>query len=149
MSFTHVLVYDPDGEFIGYAIKKPDVLKFNSSNIWNQDEVADLEAQLQRLNNDVSIREFWPDVRDPEVVALLDNPSFEPLKMSPMQVVDDDQSTFVWFEEPSDESPYGSMDEDASNIVYKWIDVPQGSDVAARVKKACEIVARGRANAYA
>lgn len=148
MSFQTVYVYDADGEFLGLSIYKPGAQKLHTANLWQNtpEDTADLARQLERLNDDVDVRAFWPDVRDPEVQELLDDPEFEKLKLSPVEVVDEDKSVFVWIEEPSDENPYGKADPELSVIVYKNEMAPAPVDVQARVKKACEVVARRRAN---
>lgn len=148
MSFQTVYVYDADGTFLGLSIYKPGAQKLHTANLWQNtpEDTADLARQLERLNDDVDVRAFWPDVRDPEVQALLDDPEFEKLKLSPVEVVDEDKSVFVWIEEPSDENPYGKADPELSVIVYKNEMAPAPVDVQARVKKACEVVARRRAN---
>jgi hypothetical protein len=151
MAFEAVVVYNMDGDFLGYGIKKPDTLQLQSVNIWAEDpeQITDLQAQLGRLNQAVDIRSFWPDVRDPEVVNILSDPNWMPIETSPMEVVDEDNSNFVWIEEPNDENPYGKMDEDASTLAYKLVQVPSPAHVQQRVKSACELVARRRAEANA
>ena len=146
MAYQAVSIYTLDGQFLGYGLKQDGVDKLHNNNLWTDrpEDVADLKAQLGRLNEAIDIRAYWPNVRDPEVEALLTNPEFEPLKLSAVEVVDEENSLFVWEEEPSDESP-GKMDPDASIIAYKFVDAPAPTDVQARVKKACEIVARQRA----
>jgi hypothetical protein len=148
MSFQTVYVYDADGTFLGLSIYKPGAQKLHTANLWqnNPEDTADLARQLERLNDDVDVRAFWPDVRDEDVQALLNDPEFEKLKLSPVEVVDEDKSVFVWIEEPSDENPYGKADPELSVIVYKNEMAPAPVDVQARVKKACEVVARRRAN---
>lgn len=148
MSFQTVYVYDADGVFLGLSIYKSGAQKLHTANLWqnNPEDTADLARQLERLNDDVDVRAFWPDVRDEDVQALLNDPEFEKLKLSPVEVVDEDKSVFVWIEEPSDENPYGKADPELSVIVYKNEMAPAPVDVQARVKKACEVVARRRAN---
>ena len=146
MAYKAVSIYTLEGEFLGYGLKQDGVDKLHNNNLWTEspEDVTDLKAQLGRLNDAVDIRAYWPDVRDPEVTALTDDPEFEPLTYSKVEVVDEENSLFIWIEEPTDESP-GQMDPDASIIAYKWVDAPAPTDVQARIKKACEIVARRRA----
>ena len=148
MTYVPVSVYNLDGDFLGYSIKDDGANNLHSANLWTEspEDVADLQSQLTRLNDSSAILAFWPDVRDSEVQALLDNPDFEPLVLSPVEVVDEDASTFVWIEEPSDENPFGQMDREASDIVQKIVQAPSAVDVQRRVKTACERVARQRAN---
>lgn len=148
MSYKVVYVYDGDGTYIGATIHREGSQKLHTANLWTEsaEDVADLKDQLDRLRDDLDVRSFWPDVRDPEVVALLDNPEWEKLKLSPIEVVDEERSTFIWLEEPSDENPHGRADSDRTILVYKTEYAPAPVDVQARVKKACETVARQRAN---
>lgn len=150
MSFEAVQVHDLDGKFLGYAIKKEGAVLLHSLNIWTEspEEIQDLQEQLSRLNDQRAVLAFWPDVRDPEVQELLDDKSWEPLPLSPQQIVDEDKSIFAWIEPPSEENPYGRMDEENSIIVHKTVMVPAPTDVQQRVKKACELVARRRAAAH-
>jgi hypothetical protein len=149
MPYEAVGVYNLDGEFLGYSVKNQAVDKLHNNNLWTEspEDVADLKAQLARLNDQTAVLAYWPDVRDPEVQALLDDANFEPLTLSPVEVVDEENSIHVWLEEPSDENPYGRIDQDASTIVYKDVMAPAPTDVARRWKKAQEIVARRRADA--
>jgi hypothetical protein len=146
MAYQAVSIYTLDGAFLGYGLKQDGVDKLHNNNLWTDsaEDVEDLKAQLGRLNDAVDIRAYWPDVRDEEVQAILNDPEFEPLKLSAVEVVDEENSLFIWIEEPSDTSP-GQMDPDASIIAYKFVDAPAPTDVQARIKKACEIVARRRA----
>lgn len=150
MAYRTVLVYaaDDSATFLGYSIKQDGVDKLYNNNLWSQDDIEDHKEQVQRLNAATDIRQFWPDVRDPEVQELVNNPDWEPLEYSPIEVVDEDNSVFVWDLEPSDMHP-GVMNQDESVILYKTVQAPAPAHVHARIKKACEIVARERANAYA
>lgn len=148
MSYVAVVIYDMDGNFLGYSIKDEAVDKLHNNNLWTESapDMEDLKAQLARLNDSTAVLAHWPDVRDPEVVALLDDPNFEPLALSPVEVVDEEASVFIWIEEPNDENPFGQMDRENSIINHKIEMAPAATDVQKRVKKACEIVARQRAN---
>src|SRR4051812_13297870 len=145
MPYEAVSVYNLDGDFLGYSIKNQAVDKLHNNNLWAESDVDDLKAQLVRLNDETAILAYWPDIRDPEVEALLNDPNFEPLTLSAVEVVDEDNSVFVWITEPTDEDPFGEMDRDASVLVYKNIMAPAPVDVHRRNKKAQEIVARKRA----
>ena len=152
--FKPVAVYDFDGNFLGYAVKRDGVDKLHSMNLWND---QDIQAQLERLNADVDLRQHWPHPKDPEVLALLDDETFEPIAYKDVQVVDDEQSRYVYKQIPRtgiERAQLGSglvdsdeIDEEASTIVYKTVMVPERpTDVMWRIKKACEQVARERAN---
>lgn len=148
MSYSAVGVYDLDGQFLGYSIREDGVPRLHTANLWTEDagDITDLQAQLGRLNDAIDIRAYWPNVRDPEVEALLDDPEFQPLAMSAVEVVDEDNSIRVWIEEPDfDQGTPGILDVDNSHIAYKFVDAPAPADVKLRVKNACEIVARRRA----
>jgi hypothetical protein len=147
MAYVPVAIYDLDGNFLGYSIKNETVDKLHNTNLWRASDQQDLADQLKRLNQAVDIRAFWPDMRDPEVLALIENPDWEPLKLSPVEVVDEENSDFVWIVEPDETQP-GQMDVENSTIVHKYVDAPAPADYAARLKKACEVVARQRAGAY-
>jgi hypothetical protein len=145
MPFKPVYVYDGEGNFLGATIYQDGSKKLHTANLWQEEDHADLKAQLDRLHDNTDVRAFWPNVQDPDVQAILAQEDFEPVGTSPVTVVDEDASFFVWIEEPTDENPYGRMDEEASNLVYKTVDAPNPTDVKSRIMKACEIVARARA----
>jgi hypothetical protein len=150
MSYSAVSIYDLDGNFLGYSIKQTGVDKLLNNNLWSErpEDVEDLKAQLARLNDAVDIRAYWPDVRDPEVQELVNNPDWEPLVLSPVEVMDEENSIQIWEQEPNLETGEpGILDRDASIIVFKNVMAPAPAHVQARIKKACEIVARRRANA--
>lgn len=152
--YIHVLLYTHEGDFIGYAIRKEGG-KLQSTNIWTEAEVSALNEQLGRLNQDVSLKQFWPHPNDPEVLEILGREDFEPLEMEKANVVDESQSYYVW-EQVKEVDRFGNAtgrmvdgenyDEAASVIVTKEAMVPKRpSDVMLRIKHACEIVARERA----
>lgn len=151
MAFEAVAVYDLDGGFIGYGVRKnePGIFKLHTQNLWSEtrEDVAALQSQLTLLNADVDIRAHWPRYEDPEVQALLADENFEPVQYEPAEVVDDEKSIYVWIEPPSDENPYGKMDEDKSVIVTKVISAPTPASMSNRRRKAMEVVARRRAGA--
>jgi hypothetical protein len=147
MAYEAVSVYDLDGNFLGYSIKNEAADKLHNNNLWAEADVADLQAQLHRLNDQTAVLAYWPDIRDPEVEALLNDENFEPLVLSPVEVVDEDNSIFIWIREPTEDDPFGQMDRDASVLVYKNVMAPAPTDVHRRNKKAQEIVARKRSGA--
>lgn len=150
MKFEAVAIYNLDGQFLGYGIRNTDegVTKLHSANLWRDTEAdkADLREQLGRLNANVDIRAYWPQVQDPDVQSLLNDPTFEPLKLSPIEVVDEDASVFIWHQEPDHQTgDPGIMDQDNSVIIYKTVQAPAPVEVKRRIMKASEIVARARA----
>lgn len=150
MAFEVVYVYDQNSTMRGATILQQGANKLHTLNLWdinNPEDAADLRDQLGRLVDNTDVRAFWPDVRDDDVQALLDDPNWEPLTLSPVEVMDEKNSIIVWEEEPADENPYGRMDRDLSVIVNKITQAPSPAEVKRRTMKACEIVARDRANA--
>lgn len=149
MSFDTVAVYDLEGAFLGYSIKKQGAKKLHTMNLWEDTDKdrADLAQQITTLCEAISINNFWPDVRDPDVQNLLDDPTFEPVPTTTQTVIDEDLSTLVF----GSEDPLTLIKpllENESILVYKDIDVPSPAGVQARIRKACEIVAVTRAEAY-
>lgn len=153
MAFRHVLIYSTEGNPLGYAIKEDGAIKLQSTNIWSEGEEEKLNEQLNRLNENVELHTAWPDAKDPDVVAILANPEFMPIEMHMAEVVDDDDSYYVYTQEPeldldgqpTGETIQGHLDEVASVIVTKKMMVPvRPSDVMERTKAACELVARSR-----
>lgn len=150
MAFRVAAVYDLEhGEFVAYTIYKDDPLKLASTNLWAESETADLQIQLDRLNDDVNIKAFWPQVQDPDVQQLLDDETFMPIERYEEEVVDDERSIYFYLEEPDPETgDPGIVDRDNSILAYKKIMVPkEPTAVIQRIKAACEIVARQRAGA--
>jgi hypothetical protein len=143
--FEQVYVYAGDGSFIGSTIKRQDAKKLNTMNLWTEDEDEDLRAQLQRLNDSIAIQAHWPSLNDPEVLDLLNNPAWEPVPLAPVEMVDEDNSTFVWIRRPNMEAgDIGELDEDSSVILLKTVMMPPPALVQARMRKAQEVVARKR-----
>lgn len=163
MPFIPVALYTMEGEHVGYAIKATEVpSKLQSTNVYLEGEEDKLRQQLADLNENVDIRSHWPDHRDPEVQALINDPSFMPIEYVDAEVVDDENSFYVWKKEhKTDENGNPlydiatglpvlvdgtELDEVASVIVKKIARVPKRpSDAMWRIKKAAETVARRRA----
>jgi hypothetical protein len=78
MAYEAVYVYNGTGGFLGYAIRNTTdgANKLHNTNLWADTpaDLADLKEQLTRLNDFTDIRSYWPDVRDPEVLAYTDDP---------------------------------------------------------------------------
>lgn len=145
-------LYDLDGDFIAFTIGKagPDgtLLKLHTTNVWAQEDGVDLSQQIDRLNDQNDIRAFWPTVRDPQVQALLADPSFEPLQLYPTEVPDETKCVYVYHEPPREEDGFpGTIDEDNSVIIMKTVMVPSPAASLNRAKMACEVVARQRMEA--
>jgi hypothetical protein len=145
MSFETVVVYNLDGDFLGYTIKKQGAKKLHTMNLWEDsaEDKTDLLQQMRTLSAATDIRNFWPDVRDPEVQVLLDDPTFEPVETSVTAAIDEEASDLVF----GPEDPLTLVKpllEEESHIVWKNIEVPSPAGIQARIRKACEVVAIAR-----
>jgi hypothetical protein len=152
MPYVALAAYDLDGNFVGYIPHAEGTLKIDGSNLYAEDETDKLRNRLEELNSGATIKAHWPDARDPEVVAMLEDPNFLPIETTRERIVDDENSIYFWYQPDGTSGPEPpdvnnpQVDEEASIIVWKEADVPKRpSDVIARVRKASEIVARKRA----
>lgn len=153
--YDHVAVFTLDGQFLGYSIKDANAQKLQTTNLYSEAESEQLVARLQELNDGKAILAVWPNARDPEVEALVNDPSFHPVEMVEDDVIDEDNSYIVHIKEPEADIhgnltgemiDGGIIDQEASVIVYKKMRVPaRPSDYMERTKAACEAVARQRA----
>lgn len=145
MAYRHVAVFELDGTFVGYAVKEADDQKLQSTHLYAEEEGEDLAKRIAALNESQTVTAAWPDARDPEVQALVNDTAFEPIEMVKEEVVDTDNSYIVYLKDADDEDTY-DIDMEASVLKYKIALVPaRPSDFMARTKKACEVVARRRA----
>jgi hypothetical protein len=143
--YRHVAVFELEGDFLGYAIRDDKALKLQSTNLYSEDEGPELADRLRELNESQAVTAVWPDARDPEVQALVNDPEFEPIEYVEDDVVDEDNSFLVYLKDPDGEDTL-DIDREASVLVYKKVRVPaRPSDYFERTKKACEVVARRRA----
>lgn len=147
--YAPLALYDLDGHFLAYTIAKTDsdgtLLKLHTTNIWAQEDSGDLTAQLERLNDQGDILAFWPDVRDPEVQALLNDPTWEPAQLFPIEVPDENLCVYFYHDPPREEDGFpGTIDEENSIIVMKTVMAPSSAATMNRVKLACETIARRR-----
>jgi len=163
MNYEPVLVYALDEQqnpvFLGYSIKG--VNKLQTTNLYGEDEKDKLQAQLDRLNRSVNLDKYWPNPRDPEVVALLNDPFFMPLEMAPQRVIDEAKSYLV-YKKDQEVDRYGNpvysltgqpvlvdspdLDWEASVLSYKMVNLPvESSRATLRIKQACEQIAQKRA----
>lgn len=143
MSFNTVAVYTLEGEFLGYSIKKQGAKKLHTMNLWEDtdEDKADLTQQIAVLSEGADIRNFWPDVNDPLVQTLLDDPSWEPAPLVETQVIDEEESNLVFGEEDP-LTLVKPLLEDESDVVYKTVLIPSPVGIQNRIRKACEIVAQ-------
>lgn len=143
--YYHVAVFTLEGDFLGYAIKEDNDHTLQSTHLYAEEEGEDLAKRLAELNESQSVLAAWPDARDPEVQELVNDPSFEPIEMVKDEVLDEENSYIVRKKDADGEDTF-EIDEQASFLKYKIAEVPaRPSDVMARTKKACEVVARRRA----
>ena len=145
MAYRHVAVFELDGNFVGYSIIQDGAHKLQSTHLYAEKDGQELADRLQELNDSNAVLAAWPDARDPEVQALVNDSNFEPIEMSAEEVVDEDNSYIVYLKDADGEDTF-EINQEASVLQYKVIQVPvRPSDVMARTKKACEVVARRRA----
>jgi hypothetical protein len=154
MSFQPVMLYSMDADFIGYTILGQNG-KLQSTNTYAAGEEDKLNARIAELNTEVDLNAYWPNPKDPEVLKLLDDPSFVPIEYVETDVIDDENSWYVW-QQVAEVDAYGNptgeivdsehIDETASVIRYKRGRVPKRpTDHMWRIKSASEVVARRRA----
>lgn len=142
--YSHVAVFELDGTFLGYAVKEANNRTLQSTHLYSEDDSEILAKRIADLNDSQAILGTWPDARDPEVQALVNDPSFEPVEMTDGEVVDIDNSYMVYLKDADGEDTF-EIDRQASVLKYKVIKVPaRPSDVMVRIKKGCEVVARRR-----
>jgi hypothetical protein len=143
--YRHVAVFTLAGDFLGFGIKEDGAQKLQSTHLYPEDTAsAELTARLAELNTDRSLQQVWPDARDPEVQALVNDPNFEPIEMVDEDVIDMDRSYIVYIKDPEGGDTL-DVDNKASVINYKKARIPaRPSDFFTRTKKAQEQVARSR-----
>lgn len=143
MQYAEALVYDVDGNFRGHAILKGDTGRLQSINLWTDNELPAFQSTLKKLNGSSAINDYWPKLEDPEVRALLDDPSWKPLEMELVDVEDEENSHYVFIKNTEGED---IIDRDASVVATKRAWIPKRpSDAQIRIHDALETVARRRA----
>lgn len=142
MQYEAVYLYTNQNKFVGVAIRKAGVEKFQSVNIWTDSptDVEDFKKTLAALNDESNLRQFWPSANDYEVLELVENPDWEPLELHEADVPDWDASTIV-------DDEFNGIDMELSTIVYKKAMVPNPTEAQDRYFKAQERVARARLQA--
>lgn len=144
--YKHAAVFELDGQFLGYVIKEANNRTLQSTHLYSEEESEDLAKRIAELNESQTVLAAWPDARDPDVQALVNDSSFEPIEMSDEEVMDVDQSYIVYLKDAEGEDTF-EIDREASVLKYKIAQVPvRPSDVMARTKQACEVVARRRSS---
>lgn len=86
MTFIPLALADSDNHRQGFVIYRAGASKLHETSIYTADEV---KARVAELNRDEALREVWPDANDPEVLALVNDPDFEPLEWIEEDVVAD------------------------------------------------------------
>lgn len=148
--YQNVLIYKPDGVFVGNAILDSQTNKLQATHVYREDEDQDLYQRISDLNVQQNLTHYWPHPQDPEVKKLVDDPDFMPLEYVATEVIDDERSTVVFHKvaDPENEGAWidGEPDYDASALAYKTVMIPaRPTDSMLRIKAACEQVARERA----
>jgi hypothetical protein len=142
--YRHVVVFDLEGQCLGYSIIEDGALKLQSTHLYSEEEGGDLAKRIAELNESQAVTSAWPDARDPEVQALVNDPSFEPIEMTDEEVVDTDNSYIIYLKDAEGEDTF-DIDQEASVLKYKIAKVPlRPSDYMRRTKTACETIARRR-----
>ena len=90
MEYQAAMVYDGEGEFLGYAIHKTDTMKLRGTHLYAEDETEGLQTDLGRLNHGADMTRFWPKQGDEDFVALLNDKDFMPIEYVEEEVVDDE-----------------------------------------------------------
>lgn len=141
MNYEAVLVYNDEGEFLGFAIKEDSARKLQSTILYLESEHPELRERIEQLNLRGRLQAAWPTPADADVQALLQDEEFHPIEYHQVQVIDEGNSYYAWRED-------GTIDEDASVIRYTLEEEPvRPSDAMMRVQKACEEIARRRSYA--
>lgn len=120
MSYVIAKILTLDDEELGYVVAKEGTAKLEDSNIWLEGE--GVEEHVAKLNDLILLKQHWPDARDPEVVALTNDPAFEPLVFAEQELYD----------EASGETAHINALENPAQPMERY-------------NKACEIIARRRA----
>ena len=153
-SYVPVAIYDLQGQFRGYSILNHEANKLKTTNVWTEAEQQQLQTQLDRLNTDSTLKAHWPALNDPEVAALLNDRTWEPIETRIADVVDDEHSFYVFEQVPeldrfgneTGRMVNGDIDRDASVLAFKKAEIPvRPIDAQIRTKKAQELIARKRA----
>lgn len=139
MPFEVLYLYTGEGECVGATIHKVGSIK-TTTHIWTEEEYEELEVQIASLRENEALSAVWPTPQDDEVVALLNDPAFEPVETTTTEVIDEEASDLVYsFTEHGEE-----IDFDRSDIYYTTREVVNPSSHYARIEKACGVVARKR-----
>jgi hypothetical protein len=135
--YEAVLIYNTLGGHQGYGIRRIGADRLHSVNYYDETGVTE---QLNALNNSEVVKENWPDLNDPEVRLLIDDPDWEPLRFHEEEVFDIDKSELV------SDPLTGEVDWERSTLVKVRKMVPDSSvEVQQRTRKALETVAMARA----
>lgn len=138
-------IYDLEGEFVGWIVVKrlQGNLKIDGSNLYGLDEFGEVVERVNQQNRAIAIKANWPEQNDPEVIKLLQDPSFEPSEAKySSSVIDEANSDLITY---MDAENYEQIDWEASNVVYKNIQLDSPVSSVQRIHRAQETIARKRA----
>lgn len=90
MEYQAAMVYDGDGQFLGYTLHRIETNTLRSTHLYSDDEVEQLQNDLGRLNHGADMTRHWPTNDDPDFVALIADETFMPIEYTEEEVVDDE-----------------------------------------------------------
>jgi hypothetical protein len=74
MSYDIVKVVNEQNDELGWAISKDNMLKLTSIHLY--ESYFAVKEEVVELNKRALLSNFWPDPKDPEVKAIIDDPDF-------------------------------------------------------------------------
>lgn len=77
---------------LGYVVLKEGTEKLADTNLWTEEQSDELREHVADLNRRIELKNHWPESRDPELLALIDDPDFEPLVYGEIEVVDEEET---------------------------------------------------------
>jgi hypothetical protein len=140
--YEQVLLYDLTGAHRGNAILKNiqgGKVKLESIGVWSDAEQTEIDAHLKALEDLIPLKANWPRQDDLAVQALLADVTWEPAATVATSVIDEENSYII-------RNEFDDINDAASVIVTKQVDLPTPTAVAERIRKAMELVAHKRAN---
>lgn len=145
-SYTIASLYDAlDNAHLGDVIVADGQTKLYCTHYYRPGEKEALQDRLQELENEQDILRYWPAFDDPQVQALVQDETFEPLEKEwqPVPVEGPDGNPLIHPESGHDpERPW------EARLLTKQKLVPKSpAEAQQRVKTAMELVARARMEA--
>ena len=153
MEYQPVMVYDGEGEFLGYAIHLTNTNKLRVTHLYTEDETDQLTTDIERLNHGADMTAHWPASDDPELVALINDKDFMPIEYTEEEVLDDEAIQEML--ESGELDPETDLKEDPVSGNIEWLKPEKLPKVlakvptdpaapAARMRKAAETIALRR-----